>query len=126
MSPIIAGAPVKGPADRLMDPLGIEVSCVGVADAYAEFCGTLVIDSGDASRRGEVEARGVRAVVADTLMRDAPRRRRARAPHARRRGLMGSLAVVPLTGIREIAPGDSIGAAIVDACRGSGDSPPRR
>ena len=71
VSPIIAGAPVKGPADRLMDPLGIEVSCVGVARAYAAFCGTLVIDSGDAMRAAEVEAAGMRVVVADTLMRDA-------------------------------------------------------
>ena len=71
VSPIIAGAPVKGPADRLMDPLGIEVSCVGVARAYAEFCGTLVIDSGDAARAAEVEAAGMRVAVADTLMRDA-------------------------------------------------------
>jgi LPPG:FO 2-phospho-L-lactate transferase len=71
VSPIIAGAPVKGPADRLMDPLGIEVSCVGVARHYAPFCATLVIDSGDAARAAEVEAAGVRAVVADTLMTDA-------------------------------------------------------
>lgn len=71
VSPIIAGAPVKGPADRLMGPLGIEVSCVGVARAYADFCGTLVIDSGDEHRAREVEATGVHAVVADTLMTDA-------------------------------------------------------
>jgi LPPG:FO 2-phospho-L-lactate transferase len=71
VSPIIAGAPVKGPADRLMDPLGMEVSCVGVARAYAEFCSTLVIDAGDAQRAAEVEAAGVRAVVAETLMTDA-------------------------------------------------------
>lgn len=71
VSPIVAGAPVKGPADRLMDPLGIEVSCVGVARHYAPFCATLVIDSGDAARAAEVEAAGVRAVVADTLMTDA-------------------------------------------------------
>ncbi len=71
VSPIIAGAPVKGPADRLMDPLGIEVSCVGVARHYAPFCATLVIDSGDAARAPEVESAGVRAVVADTLMTDA-------------------------------------------------------
>jgi LPPG:FO 2-phospho-L-lactate transferase len=71
VSPIIAGAPVKGPADRLMGPLGMEVSCVGVARAYAGFCGTLVIDSGDEHRAREVEAAGVRAVVADTLMTDA-------------------------------------------------------
>jgi LPPG:FO 2-phospho-L-lactate transferase len=71
VSPIIAGAPVKGPADRLMAPLGMEVSCVGVARAYRDFCSALVIDAGDAARAAEVEALGVRAVVADTLMRDA-------------------------------------------------------
>ncbi len=71
VSPIIAGRPVKGPADRLMAGLGLDVSCVGVARAYAEFCGTLVIDAGDAHRCTEVEAVGVRAVVADTLMTDA-------------------------------------------------------
>ncbi|MGZ7000372.1 MAG: 2-phospho-L-lactate transferase [Acidimicrobiia bacterium] len=71
ISPIIAGAPVKGPADRLMQPLGVEVSCVGVARSYADVCGTLVIDAGDAARAGEVAALGVRPVVADTLMTDA-------------------------------------------------------
>ena len=71
VSPIIAGAPVKGPADRLMDPLGMEVSCVGVARAYRDFCSALVIDAGDASRAPEVDALGVHAVVTDTLMRDA-------------------------------------------------------
>jgi LPPG:FO 2-phospho-L-lactate transferase len=71
VSPIIAGRPVKGPADRLMAGLGLDVSCVGVARAYAEFCSTLVIDAGDAHRAPEVEATGVHAVVADTLMTDA-------------------------------------------------------
>ncbi|MFI5054232.1 MAG: 2-phospho-L-lactate transferase [Acidimicrobiia bacterium] len=71
VSPIIAGRPVKGPADRLMGPLGIDVSCVGVAREYREFCSTLVIDAGDAARAAEIESLGVRAVVADTLMTDA-------------------------------------------------------
>ncbi|MCZ7526860.1 MAG: 2-phospho-L-lactate transferase [Acidimicrobiia bacterium] len=71
VSPIVAGAPLKGPADRLMGPLGIEVSCVGVARAYADVCATLVVDAGDASRVAEVEAAGVRPVVTDTVMRDA-------------------------------------------------------
>jgi LPPG:FO 2-phospho-L-lactate transferase len=71
VSPIIAGRPVRGPADRLMAGLGLDVSCVGVARAYAEFCSTLVIDAGDAHRAADVEATGVRAVVADTLMTDA-------------------------------------------------------
>ena len=59
MSPIIAGRPVKGPADRLMGPLGIDVSCVGVAREYREFCSTLVIDAGDAAH---VPARSKRSV----------------------------------------------------------------
>jgi LPPG:FO 2-phospho-L-lactate transferase len=71
VSPIIAGRPVKGPADRLMGALGIDVSCVGVAREYRPFCSALVIDTGDAARAGEIEALGVRAVVADTLMTDA-------------------------------------------------------
>ncbi len=69
VSPIVGGAPVKGPADRLMAPLGIDVSCVGVARAYAEICATLVIDAIDAARAPEVEATGVHAVVTDTMMR---------------------------------------------------------
>ena len=69
ISPIVGGAPVKGPADRLMAPLGIEVSCVGVARAYAEICSTMVIDSIDAARAREVEAAGMQAVVTDTMMR---------------------------------------------------------
>lgn len=71
VSPIIAGATVKGPADRLMGPLGIEVSCVGVAEVYAPFCSTLVIDQRDAGRAADVAATGVRPVVAETLMTDA-------------------------------------------------------
>jgi LPPG:FO 2-phospho-L-lactate transferase len=69
VSPIVGGAPVKGPADRLMGPLGLEVSCVGVADAYREIASTLVIDAVDAARAAEVEAHGVRAIVTDTIMR---------------------------------------------------------
>ncbi len=69
VSPIVGGAPVKGPADRLMRPLGIEVSCVGVARAYAEICSSLVIDAVDAELAGAVEAVGVHAVVTDTMMR---------------------------------------------------------
>jgi LPPG:FO 2-phospho-L-lactate transferase len=71
VSPIIGGKPVRGPADRLLGPLGIEVSCVGVARAYREFCSALVIDAADAQHAPVIEALGVRTVVADTVMRDA-------------------------------------------------------
>ncbi len=71
VSPIIHGAPVRGPADRLMAAVGLEVSCVGVASTYADICGTLLVDSSDAARLREVEAHDVRAVLSPILMRDA-------------------------------------------------------
>jgi LPPG:FO 2-phospho-L-lactate transferase len=69
VSPIIAGAALKGPADRLLDELGEESSVVGVARRYAPFVGTLVVDEADGDRAGEVEAEGVRCVVAPTIMK---------------------------------------------------------
>lgn len=69
VSPIVAGAALKGPADRMLTELGHEASVVGVARLYAPFCSVLVIDHADADRVAEVEACGVRAVVTDTIMR---------------------------------------------------------
>jgi LPPG:FO 2-phospho-L-lactate transferase len=71
VSPIIRGATVKGPADRLMAAAGIEVSCAGVASIYADICATLLVDESDRDRVPDVERQGVRAAVAPILMRDA-------------------------------------------------------
>jgi LPPG:FO 2-phospho-L-lactate transferase len=68
VSPIIAGAALKGPADRLMAELGHEATVVGVARLYAEFVGTLVVDDADSEAADAVEACGVRCVVAPTVM----------------------------------------------------------
>jgi LPPG:FO 2-phospho-L-lactate transferase len=68
VSPIIAGAALKGPADRMLRELGHEASVVGVARLYAKLAGTLVIDTADADRAKEIEAEGLRCVVAPTIM----------------------------------------------------------
>ena len=68
ISPIIAGAALKGPADRLMTEFGHESSVVGVAKLYAPICGTLIIDTADAHLASKVEAEGMRCVVVDTVM----------------------------------------------------------
>jgi LPPG:FO 2-phospho-L-lactate transferase len=68
ISPIIAGAALKGPADRLMTELGHESSVVGVAKLYAPICGTLIIDTADAHLASKVEAEGMHCVVVDTVM----------------------------------------------------------
>jgi len=68
VSPIVAGAALKGPADRLMTELGHEASVVGVARIYAELAATLIIDEADADLASAVEAEGVRCIVAPTIM----------------------------------------------------------
>ncbi|HEX9969561.1 MAG TPA: 2-phospho-L-lactate transferase CofD family protein, partial [Acidimicrobiales bacterium] len=68
VSPIVAGAALKGPADRMLRELGHEPTVVGVARLYAPLVGTLVIDSADAGLAAAVEAEGVRCVVTSTVM----------------------------------------------------------
>jgi LPPG:FO 2-phospho-L-lactate transferase len=68
VSPIVAGAALKGPADRLLRDLGHDASVVGVARLYAPVVGTLVIDDADAAHADAVEAAGLRCVVAPTIM----------------------------------------------------------
>jgi LPPG:FO 2-phospho-L-lactate transferase len=72
ISPIVAGAAIKGPADRLMAELGVEPTVVGVAQLYAPFAGTLVVDEADTELAPAVEAEGLRCVVAPTVMRGVP------------------------------------------------------
>ncbi len=68
ISPIVGGAALKGPADRMLTELGMEPSVVGVARLYAPIAGTLVIDPADAVLAPAVEAAGMRAVVCESIM----------------------------------------------------------
>ena len=68
VSPIVAGAAIKGPADRLLVELGHESSVVGVARLYAPLASALVVDESDAGLAAAVEAEGMRCVVAPTVM----------------------------------------------------------
>lgn len=73
VSPIVAGAALKGPADRMLAELGHDASVVGVARLYREWCGTMVVDDADSASATAVEAEGVRCVVAPTIMSDPDR-----------------------------------------------------
>lgn len=70
VSPIVGGAPIKGPADKLMRGLGIPVSAVGVARCYRDFLDVMVIDEQDASLVREIEDLGIPAVTTNTIMHD--------------------------------------------------------
>jgi LPPG:FO 2-phospho-L-lactate transferase len=68
VSPIIAGKALKGPADRMLASLGHEVSVVGVARLWAPLAATLVVDEADSELAAEVEAEGMRCIVAPAVM----------------------------------------------------------
>lgn len=71
VSPIVSGLPIKGPADKLMQGLHMEVSAVGVARYYRDFLDVMVIDQQDAHLLGAIEDLGIPALATDTIMRDA-------------------------------------------------------
>jgi LPPG:FO 2-phospho-L-lactate transferase len=70
ISPIVGGAPIKGPADKIMKGLGLEVSAVGVTRCYRDFLDVMIIDEQDAQLTHEIEDLGIPVVVTDTIMRD--------------------------------------------------------
>lgn len=70
VSPIVGGAPIKGPADKLMRGMGHEVSAVGVACCYQDFLDVMVIDTQDAHLAKQIEALGIATVVTNTIMSD--------------------------------------------------------
>ena len=68
VSPIVGGAALKGPADRMLTELGMDASVVGVARHYAPVADVLVVDTVDADLAPAVEATGMRCVVAPSIM----------------------------------------------------------
>jgi LPPG:FO 2-phospho-L-lactate transferase len=70
ISPIIRGAALKGPADRLLRELGHDSTALGVVDFYEGLVGTWIIDEADAELADDIRARGPRVVVTTTVMAD--------------------------------------------------------
>ena len=74
ISPLVAGKPIKGPADKMLAGLGIEVSSVGIANLYKDFVDTFVLDEQDieqdAAQRERLEKLGMAIIVTDTVMSD--------------------------------------------------------
>ena len=70
VSPIVAGAALKGPAERMLRELGHEPTVVGVARLYRDIAATLVVDDADAAQADAVEVEGMECVVTPTVMTD--------------------------------------------------------
>jgi LPPG:FO 2-phospho-L-lactate transferase len=75
VSPIVGGAALKGPADRMLRELGLEPTVVGVARLYAPIATALVVDPADERLAALVEAEGIRCVVEPSIMSDPDRAR---------------------------------------------------
>jgi len=70
VSPIVAGAALKGPADRMLASLGHEATAVGVARLYAGLIDTFVLDEADALLAPRIRELGMEPFVLPTVMRD--------------------------------------------------------
>ena len=71
ISPIIGGKALKGPADRMMQSLGLGASAVSVAELYRDFLAVFVLDDQDTALQPEVERNGMKVIVTQTIMSSA-------------------------------------------------------
>ncbi len=69
VSPIIGGQAIKGPAAKIMQELGLDVSPVGVASHLKHLLTGFVFDTVDQQLQQQIEDLGLRALNTDTLMR---------------------------------------------------------
>jgi LPPG:FO 2-phospho-L-lactate transferase len=69
ISPIVAGKPIKGPADKLLRGLGLEVSAYSVAELYADFLDKFILDAADSAEKEKIEKLGIEVKVTNTIMR---------------------------------------------------------
>lgn len=74
VSPVVGGASLKGPTDRMLSDLGMEVSALQVARLYADFIDVFVIDEQDAAAADEISALGLEVAVTNTVMSDRERK----------------------------------------------------
>jgi LPPG:FO 2-phospho-L-lactate transferase len=75
VSPIIEGTTIKGPADKLMKSVGLEVSSVGVANYYKDFLGHFIIDNKDCKLKPRIEKLGIEVYCYDTIMTNLNKKR---------------------------------------------------
>lgn len=70
VSPIVGGAALKGPAAKMMQELGMDVSPSGVARHLQDVLTGLVIDHVDRSQSEAITALGLRTLITNTVMQN--------------------------------------------------------
>ncbi|MDL2213938.1 2-phospho-L-lactate transferase [Clostridia bacterium OttesenSCG-928-O13] len=74
VSPLLGGKVIKGPAAKMLADLGHPVSALGVAAQYRGLLDAFVMDGQDRALDAPVQALGMRAVFADTMLDTKERR----------------------------------------------------
>jgi len=69
ISPIVGGTVIRGPADKMLKGLGLEVSAYSVAYLYRDFIDTFILDTVDRAEKRKVEGLGLNTVITNTVMR---------------------------------------------------------
>ena len=70
ITPIVAGAALKGPTVEMMMAVGLDPSPVEVARMYREVAAGFVLDDRDRGLAPDLEKMGFRTLVVDTVMSD--------------------------------------------------------
>ena len=68
VSPIVGGSARKGPAAKMMDELGLDVSALAVARHYGKLLDGFVLDRADSALEDDVRALGLQVLVPNTVM----------------------------------------------------------
>jgi LPPG:FO 2-phospho-L-lactate transferase len=68
ISPVVGGASLKGPTDKMLADLGMEVSATQVARLYSDFADVFILDVQDEAAKPEIESLGMKVLVTDTVM----------------------------------------------------------
>ncbi|HEU0177235.1 MAG TPA: 2-phospho-L-lactate transferase [Blastocatellia bacterium] len=68
ISPVVGGASLKGPTDRMLADLGMQVSAAQVARLYSDIADVFILDIQDEAAKREIENLGLKVCVTDTVM----------------------------------------------------------
>ncbi|HEV2668268.1 MAG TPA: 2-phospho-L-lactate transferase [Blastocatellia bacterium] len=68
ISPVVGGASLKGPTDRMLADLGMQVSAAQVARLYSDIADVFILDIQDEHAKPEIENLGLKVCVTDTVM----------------------------------------------------------
>ena len=68
ISPVVGGASLKGPTDRMLADLGMQVSATQVARLYSDVADVFILDVQDEAAKPEIENLGLKVCVTDTVM----------------------------------------------------------